>query len=728
MTLRALLATLLLFCLGALGAAETRPLGAALDDLRTSGINLIYSSALVRDDMTVPVAPALTRESLNTALAPHGLRALELPGGRVVITKVPPPVGIVSFVKIVSDKVPDVSSLDAWQHAYLKDGMTPREKALKIWESVVGHVHQDSPPNEYLDTEGVPQDPIKAFNVYGYGFASMHAGMMLALARHAGFNARSWALNIDCVAELEWGGRWHMLDASLINWFPNPDGDPASVDDLMRAVKDWYDRHPEFFGNGEKLYHFGRNGGWRKGPALLAAGNNYDENGWLPAGTHGWSNTMQHYDGRNPLAEGNSGFVYEYPYTTGYQVNIQLRKGEKLTRNWSNKGLHVNMLDGGAPGALKTPIGQEFLRYAPKFGDIAPGRVGNGVLEYEVPLASGEFRGGALTAENLACTSDDGQKPALHPKDAAKNATLVLRMPSSYVYLTGTLDLDVAAGKGAQVRVAYSDNNGLDWTELARLDTPGAHALKLDQYLLRRYDYRLKLTLMGGAGLNRVHLIHDVQHSQRPLPAFEKGDNTLHFSAGPAEGTITVEGATSLEQRARQLTYLDFHPVVENMGPPNLFIQGWNKSGSLAMPIETPADMERLRVSLAYRVRDAQDGLDVQLSTDDGISWKTVARAAGPQVSHHLAWTFGDLPPGTRKAWVRFAGNTHNATGIFNLRIDADYKEPRGGFRPIKITYKWEEAGQPKEQVLIAHKPDETFTVHCVEKPLMKSIAMEFAD
>ena len=31
---------------------------------------------------------------------------------------------------------------------------------------------------------------------------------------------------------------------------------------------------------------------------------------------------------------------------------LHLRPGEKLVRNWSNKGLHVNMNEGGAPGAL----------------------------------------------------------------------------------------------------------------------------------------------------------------------------------------------------------------------------------------------------------------------------------------------------------------------------------------------------------------------------------------
>ena len=101
-------------------------------------------------------------------------------------------------------------------------------------------------------------------------------------------------------------------------------------------------------------------------------------------------------------------FVYDYSSAIGYEVNIQLRPGERLRRNWSNKGLHVNMTDGEAPGCLNKAIGQDDLRYAPKFGDLAPGRVGNGTLEYDLPLASGAFRSGILIAENLAAQSEDG--------------------------------------------------------------------------------------------------------------------------------------------------------------------------------------------------------------------------------------------------------------------------------------------------------------------------------
>jgi hypothetical protein len=76
-------------------------------------------------------------------------------------------------------------------------------------------------------------------------------------------------------------------------------------------------------------------GGWRNGPDILSRCPFYDDNGWLPAATHAWCSTMQEFD--------TDAFIYEYGYSQGYQVDIQLRPGERLTRNWPNKGLHVNM-------------------------------------------------------------------------------------------------------------------------------------------------------------------------------------------------------------------------------------------------------------------------------------------------------------------------------------------------------------------------------------------------
>src|SRR6185436_19050698 len=108
-------------------------------------------------------------------------------------------------------------------------------------------------------------------------------------------------------------------------------------------------------------------------------------------------------------------------------------------------------------------------------------------------------------------------------------------------------------------------------------------------------------------GLDALKIVHDVQHSQRPLPALTQGTNTITFSAGPSEGTITVEGATHAASKGKQLHYTDFHPEVSGFDP-NLFI-GTTGKGFITFPVTTPGDMVRLRLGTHYRARDGGDGL-----------------------------------------------------------------------------------------------------------------------
>src|SRR5262249_20906741 len=162
------------------------------------------------------------------------------------------------------------------------------------------------------------------------------------------------------------------------------------------------------------------------------------------------------------------------------------------------------------------PVGSDQLRYSPAHGDLAPGRIGNGVLEYDVPLADGSFRAGALVADNFATQKEDGKSPAAHVKDAAQPAVLEIRIPSSYVYLSGMGEGDAGVPAGGKNAVAFSENNGLDWKEVATSTATGDQSIYLKPLVYRRYDYRIRFTLQGaGTGVDSLRVSHDVQHSQR---------------------------------------------------------------------------------------------------------------------------------------------------------------------------------------------------------------------
>ena len=656
---------------------------------------------------------------LSACLVAAGGAAGETPNARTV--------GVVCNVKVLSGKVPDVSSLEAWKRSFIKDGMSDKDKALAVFNSEIAFQNADSPPFEYLQREDAVLDPIKLFNVYGYTLCSVSAANVNCLARYVGLKSRSFTINNHVVPEIYYDGAWHVLDADLIHYFPKADGSLASLREVVDGIQAWLKKHPDFpVGVAKKgqRYKWMREKGWKaNGPEILRRNPFFDDNGWLPSADFAWGDTMHQF--------ARIANTWQSCYSMGYRVNVQLRVGETLTRNWFNKGLHVNM-PRPAPASLKGKVGQGPLRYSPRWGDLAPGRVGNGTVVYDVPLAGGEFRGGALTADNLAAKSEDNAAPAVHVKDADRPGVLDIRMPSSYVYLRGQASFAATVGDGGQVRVLLSDNNGLDWQDLATITKTGPRAIDLTPRIFRRYVYVLRFVLKGkGTGLDSLKIANDFQHSQRPLPALDRGDNAITFQAGPAEGTITIEGAMEPSSKGKQLLYGDFHPVLKGFAAGAMpKSQG---TGSVTFPVATPGDIVRLRVSDYFLSQGKDTRFLIDVSLDGGKAWKTVDEPDPADLSSGTRnyvgryVMVGDVPAGVRSARVRYRGTGRNTLVLVNARIDADYKAPAGGFRPVQITYLWEEGGIDKKDVHVARKPRETYKITCRSKPVMKSILLELA-
>jgi len=717
-----------------LAAAENttyagRTLTDVLREFTSRGLPIIFSSQLVTTEMTVMREPATGNplRVLEQLLADQGLHASPGPLGSIRIVAALSG-GPVSHIKVVSDKIEDVSTLAAWARSFITADMTDEQKGLKIWESVVKFRHQHAPPHEVGSTDQCVHDVIKTFNVYGYGQCCCTSANIVQLARYIGLDARGRAIHGHSVPEVFWNGRWHMLDASLINYFPMPDGTIASVDDIVAAVTTWRKEHPSF----DVLMAKGRHwrdalgvGGWKSGPPLLAACPFYDEKGWLPAGTHDWGSTMSEY-------AGDVNFVYEYGYSQGYDLNIQLRPGERLVRNWSERGLSVDSTERQASGLAGAQVGKADLRYAPAYGDLAPGRLGNGTLTYTVPLASAAYRAGTLLTENVTSTVNDQKMPTVHVLDPTKPAAIVVRMPCSYVYLSGTLTCEAVIGNNGSITVAVSDNHGLDWKPVARIATSGKQRLDLSSLVKGRYDYRVRCELTGaGTGLNHLELAHDIQHSQRALPALGAGSNTITFSVGEQQGTIAIEASGGTDDSSDRRWLAQAHAALTGFRSTGadsrdaLWIEG--KQAQLTIPVETPGDLTRLRLGCHYRARGQGDGWEYQVSYDDGVTFATIGSAPGQVVGNCLYVSSTAIPAATRKALVRFSGTQNNTCGIFNLSIHADYREPYGSFRPIMITYRWTENGIAKEDVHIANSPLETYQITCVTVPVMTSITLALA-
>jgi len=148
--------------------------------------------------------------------------------------------------------------------------------------------------------------------------------------------------------------------------------------------------------------------------------------------------------------------------------------------------------------------------------------VGNGVLEYNVPLASGAFLVGALSAENLASTAETKSTPAVQVKDAA--AAWSARHSNAEQLRLSRRRTRAEGGRSpraAAVEVHFSANNGLDWEPLTTITQAGEQKIDLTpQRFSAATTIGLKFVLarQKGPALDALRMTNPIQHSQRPLP------------------------------------------------------------------------------------------------------------------------------------------------------------------------------------------------------------------
>ena len=613
------------------------------------------------------------------------------------------PVGVVSHINLVSDKSPDISTLEAWKKSFITEGMSEQDKAIAIFNTIVRYRHQANPPKEYLSSEmagGHVHDPLKNYHVYGYNQCCCAAAQVQGLGRYLGLKTRGRPITVHSVAEVLCDGQWSLVDPSVMNYHVKEDGKLASVDEIHEAVRAWFKENPqhqELAGVDSKLRKFAKDGGWKQGPALLAKAEKfYGKDGVNAAGWHGWPSTMQeYYKVRDPA---------EYTVSMGYQLNVQLRPGEKITRNFFSRGIEYT--NDCNPDTYKSLITRKALGMQTSLGDRAPGRIGDGTIELNVPMD--ELDAVALSNEPNA---------------------FVLRFPSSYVYVKGHAAVKSTVADGGAITISFSDNNGLDWKEVATIAKSGEQTIDLTSLIKRRYDYRLKFEVSGtGTKVDGIHTVHDFQLSQAALPVISEGENKLTFTSGPQEGTITMDGSTELEQakKHQQLAVSDFHPTLNGVSD-NLRLTGGK--GDVTFDVATPGDMTRLRLSVVWRARDERDGWETLVSFDDGKTFKAIenGKLQGGTKGESRYLVVSDVPPGTKSAKVKFVGTQRNTTTLFDLRIDADYKEPRGAFAPVKITYTWDENGQTKTHTHVASSESEMYSITCGPGAVVKSFTMELA-
>ena len=89
--------------------------------------------------------------------------------------------GRVNQLKVLSDKIDDVTTVENIVKSFAKPGMSDQDRAKGLWKAIIRYRHQTTPPNEHLAGDWEAHDPVKIFNVYGYCMCCCCSALVEAL-------------------------------------------------------------------------------------------------------------------------------------------------------------------------------------------------------------------------------------------------------------------------------------------------------------------------------------------------------------------------------------------------------------------------------------------------------------------------------------------------------------------------------------------------------------------
>jgi len=279
----------------------------------------------------------------------------------------------------------------------LRPGMSDREKAIALWRVQTTHrFHAGTGDNEV-------NDPVKVFNVYGYTTCGNDSICLSGLWRAAGFPVRPARCVGHCISQVQFDGRWNLLDGDMGPFYLLRDN--ATIASETEVVRD----HDLV-----KRTH-----------------------------THGINDP----DSR-AAAEGFAALFISEKEGKGTRdsvrnttMNMTLRPGEALVWRWG----HVVPIKYHGRSDIKV--------FGPRsdggkvWGAQAADRICNGRWEYRPNFTRELWRKGAERAD---CVNVEGGE--LVPEDR-KSGVVVWKMSSPYPFVGGMLDIE---GTGVKFSVSHT--------------------------------------------------------------------------------------------------------------------------------------------------------------------------------------------------------------------------------------------------------------------------------
>ncbi len=503
---------------------------------------------------------------------------------------------------------------------------TDEDLAIAAWHYVISHrFHYCSAGTQVNGQYIYNSDPILILNGFGFGCCDQSALTLAWIWQQFGYKARVAVFDFHTVPELFFNNAWHMMDTDHEAYYFLNDGVTiASVAELLAD------------------------------PNMIVrqAVNGLDPIGW-------------------PAVEMAQLYVqyaqtlrYPTSYLTNHGLSLYLRPHEELV-------LHSQNL---AVDSLKYDYGTPFL-----FDSVS-----TSLLNWDVSFGQSYWRIWASSINSVDAIPDtSGMSYLQNLTTSAGN--VVYKESSPFPVLALSIAAQVAPGGGSLN--AYLSADGVHWSKpvsFQQVTNISSYQLSADLTAQARgqYTYFVKIELVGGMRLHKIHISPVIQAASYIFPQLAVGaDNSLIYNdASPTNQVRTMSITTAVPTGSPQIRGLQAeslvaeHPVyslARDYGAANL-VDG--DIDSLAYPsgkhidyaihLGGPHVITDIAIDFGYFGTDPRYVTNwTLLGSNGGQNWQVVASGGFPGTATL------DVPVNTVATDLRLVADGLNSIGAYEVRI-----------------------------------------------------------
>jgi hypothetical protein len=638
-----------------------------------------------------------------------------------------PTAGAAAFnLRLVSDASPDLSDQNSLIYSTTSRWTSIREKvwSLFYWSRILKR--QTSP----MVLHGFDvTDPIRNFADYGFTQCSTISGINQSLYETLGLRHQYWDICNHTVSNVEYDGAFHMIDSSMSSLVTTDDG--VTLASIQQAAADSARLVRE-----RSLYSTSANG--------FLTGSDANRN--LTDAANPVSGTIATGFSRAFCETGLKFRDYYYNWNSGHRYVLNLRESESYTRYYRRLGATADYWVGSEKISAPDPSQTYEIDALNRFGIR-----GNGSWSFTPKMTAAAWAGSAYGAKNITAVT-----AGLRPSAPGTTAEVVYKVQAANAITSQKIQAQFARSDAlATATIAVSLNHGATWTQVADVGTAVGTvpvAVNLRNQVSGAYEtlirIRMSVTSSAPSGVVLARLTIDTltQVNTKALPRLNLGRNEIFVGQGERSDTMVL-----WPDLRGDLWKKDIYDSANIASQPVNVPRGYTavvypaaltQDAYLTYRMTAPTDITRLVYGGRLHNFRAGSYIDFLHSFDGGATWIRSYRLSSTSKPYDVIHyeTVTGIPAGVKTVLFKFLIHNTNTTtmrasGLYAVRMEANYRPLNAGTKPLDVTLRWKEVrsdrtlvGRSHRQRVSAFPFKYVINVGGSDHPIMESVKLTLED